>query len=162
MNTISTQELAGACRIFMTLAYPEGPSTIPLSKRAYAEIAVDGCLADYLPPTPKALAVCQDLSRAGGMHGYEFRLGSAAYPHLKLRVQLMDLHESPVWVYSVNTHDGFFHASSCLSAEEADAWKALVERNRSLKHQIETALAEAGYMTPVRLLRVDLTPTNPS
>src|SRR5579862_7391715 len=111
MNTISTQELAGACRIFMALAYPDGPGSIPVSKRAYAEIDLDGSLADYLPPTPRALGVCQDLSRAGGMLGYEFRLGSAAYPHLKLRIQLVDFHERPVWVYSVNTHDGFFQAA---------------------------------------------------
>jgi hypothetical protein len=95
--------------------------------------------------------------RAGGLVGYEFRLGSAQYPHLKLRVQQIELHDQYVWVFSVDTHDGFHRATQFLNGEEADAWRVLVENNRALKHQIEEALGQEGFLTPVRLLRIDLT-----
>ena len=162
MDPLTTTQLASACRVFMDLAYPDAQA-IPDSKRRYYEMPVDLPIADFLPPAPCAEGVCQDLTkRAGGLVGYEFRLGSADYPHLKLRVQLMDLHERQVWVYSVDTHDGFHKATQFLSPEEAAAWRTLTERNGLLKHQIEDALGREGFITPVRLLRIDLTsPTNP-
>lgn len=142
----------------MSLAYPDGAASIPASKRCYHELPADSTIADYLPPAAKSTSICQDLAkRAGGLVGYEFRLGSEHYPHLKLRVQLVDCHEHKLWVYSVDTHDGFHHATQFLNDEEAAAWRALVDRNRALKHQIEDALGKAGFITPVRLLRIDLT-----
>jgi hypothetical protein len=145
----------------MDVAYPDA-QCIPPSKRPYHEIDADRPLTDYLCPAPLAAGVCQDLSkRSGGLVGYEFRLGSARYPHLKLRVQSVDLHEQPVSVFSVDTHDNFHRATQFLDAAESEAWRALVEHNRSLKHQIEEALAAAGLLTPVRLLRIDFT-TKPS
>jgi hypothetical protein len=153
---ISTQELSRACRLFMEQAYPDGLDSIPENRRAYWSIAPGGALSDYLPPGPFAAGICQDLTRRGAT-GFEFRLGSHAHPHLKLRIQLTDLHGREVWVYSVDTHDHFLQAAQHVSAEEAEAWKLLVETNRALKHRIESALAAAGYMTPVSLLMVDLT-----
>lgn len=163
MPQLTTQELASACRIFMDMAYPDA-QIIPTIKRFYYEMAPESPLADFLPPSKGALGVCQDLSRrAGGLVGYEFRLGSAVYSNLKLRIQLVDLHQREVWVYSVDTHDGFHQAPQYLSPDEAEAWRKLVEHNRLLKHQIEEALALAGFVTPTRLLRIDLTaPTSPS
>lgn len=144
----------------MTLAYPGGAASIPANKQAYFNIAVDRAIEDFLPPSSTAACVCHDLSkRAGGLVGYEFRLGSAHYPHLKLRVQLVDCHEQKIWVFSVDTHDGFHRATQFLNHEEAAAWRELVERNRALKHQIEEELSRAGFITPVRLLRIDLTPS---
>ena len=35
MTGLTTAELARACRIFLTLAYPEGEATIPEKRRAY-------------------------------------------------------------------------------------------------------------------------------
>jgi hypothetical protein len=155
---LSTHDLAGACRIFMDLAYPDGPHTIPAFKLPYFEMTAERSLVEFLPPAPLSVNVTKTLSRnAGGSFGYEFRLGSAGYPHLKLRVQSMDLHDREVWVFSVDTHDGFCQVTQNLSPEEAQKWKALVEQNRALKHAIEKALANAGYMTPIALLRIDLT-----
>ena len=94
MNELSTRELAVACRIFMDLAYPEGVRTIPEFKLPFFEMTAEHSLIEFLPPAPRSVGVSKTLSRnAGGMFGYEFRLGSATYPHLKLRVQSMDLHQ---------------------------------------------------------------------
>lgn len=158
MNELSTRDLAGACRIFMDLAYPDGAHTIPDFKRPYYEMTAERSLVEYLPPAPQSVGVTKTLSRnAGGSFGYEFRLGCAGFPHLKLRVQSMDLREREVWVFSVDTHDGFCQATQNLSAEDAQKWKTLVEQNRTLKHAIEKALASAGHLTPIALLRIDLT-----
>lgn len=142
----------------MELAYPGGAGTIPENKRSYGDIPNDASIDAYLPPAPFALAVCQDLSKLeGGLRGYEFRLGSAVHPHLKLRVQPMDFHDRAVWVFSVDTHDRFLLATQHLDPEEAQKWHDLVAHNRTLKHQIEDALALAGFLTPKGLLQVDLT-----
>lgn len=162
VDTFSLQDLAQACRIFMEIGYPEG-CTIPEAKRAYADIGPEARLEDYLPPAAAAEKVCQDLSKLkGGLRGYEFRLGSAAHPHLKLRIQPVEVHERPVWVFSVDTHDRFLQAAQHQDPDEAQKWRELVEQNRQLKHQIEDALSLAGFLTPKGLLRFDLTSsTNP-
>jgi hypothetical protein len=158
VNELSTHDLAGACRIFMDLAYPDGPRTIPDFKLPYYEMTAERSLVEFLPPAPQSVGVTKTLSRnAGGSFGYEFRLGGASYPHLKLRVQCMDLHDRAVWVYSVDTHDGFCQVTQNLSPEDAQKWKTLVEHNRGLKHAIEQGLANAGYLTPIVVLRIDLT-----
>ena len=78
-------------------------------------------------------------SRRDSPRGYEFRLGSSRFPHLKLRAQLMEHAGSPVWVFTVDTHDGF--SRSCPQPPpnhpEAAAWLELQEANRRLKHAIE-------------------------
>lgn len=158
MIALPLQDLAQACRIFMDLAYPEGPNTIPANRRPYCDIAADASIDDYLPPSRHATTICQDLSKLkGGMHGYEFRLGSAAHPHLKLRIQSMEFHRRDVWIYSVDTHDRFLMAALQIDPAEAQKFRELVEYNRRLKHQIEDALALAGFLTPKGLLQVDLT-----
>jgi hypothetical protein len=155
------RDLARACRIFMDLAYPDGARSIPEFKLSYYEMTAERSLVEYLPPAPLSVGVTKTLSRnAGGMFGYEFRLGSASYPHLKLRVQSMDLHDREVWVYSVDTHDGFCRVTQNLSPEDAQQWKTLVEHNRGLKRAIEQALAKTGFLTPTALLRFDLTPAS--
>jgi hypothetical protein len=146
----------------MELAYADGLDRIPSDKRAYYDIAADGAIADFLPPSPRAVTVCQDLSKKGAVAaGYEFRLGSAKHPHLKLRIQLKEVQGGNVWVYAVDTHDRFLQATQHLNAAEAEAWKSLVESNRVLKHQIEEALAQAGFLTPINLLRLGLTSVRP-
>jgi hypothetical protein len=156
--TLSTQDLAPACRIFLSIAYPDGPATIPPQKRAYEDIGPAADVASYLPPSKNALGVCKDLTKSKvGLQGYEFRLGSATFPHLKLRIQVMDFHGKEVWVYSVDTHDQFHHASQHPTEEEAVRWRSITEQNRKAKYEIEVALASAGFLTPKHLLRLDLT-----
>ncbi len=41
LDALTTQELAQACRIFLDLAYPDGPDTIPANKLPYYTIAND-------------------------------------------------------------------------------------------------------------------------
>jgi hypothetical protein len=161
VNSLTTNELAGACRIFMDLAYPDGLRTIPVFKMPFYEMTSENSLIEFLPPAPKSVGVSKTMSR-GGAFGYEFRLGSASYPHLKLRVQSMDLHAREVWVYSVDTHDGIAKLAGTLSEEDAARWKTLVDQNRTLKRSIESALGKAGYLTPVALLSFDLTPASVS
>ena len=89
----------------------------------------------------------------GGTRGYAFRLGSAAFPHLKL--QVVDYDRSGVLVFGVDTHDAFLPN---LPADHPDtlAWKVLQEGNRKLKEQIERAWEREGLMTFNRLLREGL------
>lgn len=156
--TLTILDLAPACRTFMELAYAEGLDAIPEGKRPYFEIPADALIADYLPPAPRAAGICQDLSKLkAGVPGFEFRLGSTDHPHLKLRIQHMELHGREIWVYSVDTHDRFLEARQHLAPAEAAAWKSLVKSNSLLKQQIEAALARTGFLTPVSLLRLDLT-----
>jgi len=80
--------LGQACRIFLSLAYPEGENSIPVTKRAYLDICFERPLEPLLKPP-----VCQVLPRRTelgtpviGIRGYAFRLGSSVFPHLKLQV----------------------------------------------------------------------------
>lgn len=158
MDNLTIRDLSLACRVFMDLAYLDVPESVPECKRPYCDIPEESSIAEFLPPSPIARGIGQDLSKLkGAVQGYEFRLGSCDHPHLKLRIQRMEFHGNNVWVYSVDTHDRFLQATQHLSVEEADAWRKLTESNRTLKHKIEEALAAAGFMTPVSLLRVDLT-----
>jgi hypothetical protein len=157
LHSLTIQNLAKACRIFMELAYPDGAATIPINKRAYYEIGGDCPLHDFLPPAKAALCICQELPRrADAPHGYAFRLGSAAYPHLKLCVQPVAFHDRAVWVYSVDTHDGGLQLAKLISPADAQQWTAMTNQNRELKQEIESALTVAGFMTPNNLLQLDL------
>ena len=50
MNSLTTELLSQACRIFFNLAYPAGKQTIPEKKRAYLDITPDMPLTAFLPP----------------------------------------------------------------------------------------------------------------
>jgi len=159
MADLTTAQLRQACQIFMDLAYPDGPSAIPVKKRAYYEMDTELPLADYLHPSPRAAGIAQDLStRRGGAFGYEFRLGCAGFMHLKLQAQRMERSDGTAWVFSVDTHDAFSSTSIQPPRDHPDAprWLALQEANRQLKDQIEDELEQAGFVTFKSLLRVDL------
>jgi len=159
MRELTTSQLGQACRIFMELAYPGGTATIPLKKRAYYAIDPARPLRDFLPPASEACGIAQDLStRKDGSCGYEFRLGSAYFPHMKLRVLLMEQHGESVWVYTVDTHDAFSRHSVQPPTDHPDAaaWLALQDTNRQLKDRIEDELEQAGFPTFKGLLRGDL------
>lgn len=154
---LATGDLARACRVFLDLAYPDGAETIPVNKRAYFDIGADSPIEDFIPPAKVALSVCQELPRRqDAQRGYAFRLGSAAYPHLKLCVQPILFRDHPVWVYSVDTHDGGAKLANLMPPGEAHQWRAMIGQNRRLKEEIESALALAGFLTPNNLLQLDL------
>src|SRR4051812_45862929 len=61
MLELPTAQLGQACRIFMTLAYPTRPESIPPKKRAYYAIDPARPLRELLPPAPDAVGIAQDL-----------------------------------------------------------------------------------------------------
>jgi hypothetical protein len=158
MSQMTSECLGRACRLFMDLAYPGGLDTIPPKKLPYYHLPADAPLADFLPPAARAAGVCQSLAGKEGKHGYEFRLGSAYFPHLKLRVHEMDHRGTSLWVYSVDTHDAFSRSNYAPPAEHPDAaaWRSLQEKNALLKARIEEALEAAGFVTFKGLLRMGL------
>jgi hypothetical protein len=159
MTELSTALLSQACNLFMELAYPDGPTTMPAKKRAYFQIDPARPVTDFLPPAPDAASIAKDLStRKDGPRGYEFRLGSVHFPHLKLHIQRMEHRGDTVWIFAVDTHDAFSRHAVQPPADhpEAAAWTALQDRNRELKERIEDEFEHAGLLTFKSLLRSDL------
>jgi hypothetical protein len=139
--------LGQACRIFLELAYPGAPGTIPPAKAAYFDPPPDLNLAALLKPP--VCAIVKDFE--GRLRGYSFRLGSAIYPHVKL--QVVHHEEKSPCVFSVDTHD-----TLRLDPNHPDApgWAKLQIANRQLKEQIEHAWEAAGLLTFNGLLRQEL------
>jgi hypothetical protein len=125
MKEINAELLVPACRIFLSLAYPEGPETIPVA------------------PIGQVLKTSE-----GELRGYALRLGSAHFPHLKLQVVCCG--EGGAWVVAVDTHDAL-----PLAADHPDRerWSQLQTANRRCKEAIERAWEEAGLLTFHALLR---------
>ena len=122
MQPLTTSLLSRACRIFMDLAYPAGPASIPVKKRFYWELPGDKPITAYLPPAAEALGICQILPNKDGQPaGYEFRLGSSGFPHLKLRLQPVQHRGDHVWVAMVDTHDAFSREARRPPPEHPDA-----------------------------------------
>lgn len=153
---VAMPQLARACRAFLRLAYPEGPESIPERRRVYYDLPADGQAEHYLPPAAVAEGVGQVIvGPSGGVRGYALRLGSACFPHLKLKLQLIDYNNSTAWVFMVDTHDSFSRESPQPPPDHPDAagWQALQAANRELKAKIEKALEEQGLTTFHGLLR---------
>src|SRR5205823_3586590 len=99
MYGLTTALLGQASRTFLSLAYPDGPSTIPSPRRAFLTLTPDQPLEPLLvPPLCEVLRTPQKELR-----GYAFRLGSATYPHLKL--QAISQENGADWIFAVDTHD---------------------------------------------------------
>lgn len=158
MTPLTSEQLGRACRIFMDFGYPDGVDMIPPKKRPYYHLSGDASLQDYLPPAPAAQGVCQELAKKESPPGYEFRLGSAHFPHLKLRVHQVSHRGQQVWVYSVDTHDAFSRTNYAPPDDHPDAaaWRNLQQRNAVLKSTIEEAFEANGYLTFKGLLRLGL------
>lgn len=138
--------LALACRIFLHLAYPGAPDTIPEPRRGFWTLQDDQELEPLLAPP-----LCEPLRREdGGGRGHAWRLGSAGYPHLKLQAVNQD--DGPL-LFAVDTHDALRVPPD---HPDAAAWSALQIANRQLKEKIEKAWDEAGLLTFNGLLRRDL------
>jgi hypothetical protein len=147
MCGLTTALLGRASRTFLTQAYPGGPSSIPLARRVFLDLAPDQPLEPLLaPPLCEVLRAPQ-----GKLRGYAFRLGSATYPHLKLQV-IGQEHENAC-IFAVDTHDGF---GLDPNHPDAAAWAKLQIANRQLKEQIERAWEADGLLTFNGLLRREL------
>ena len=155
MLGLTTAELARACRIFLTLAYPGGAATIPEKRRAYLHLAEDVRVSADLPPAEVAKGIGQVLQNTeGGLHGYSLRLGSSSFPHLKLR--MTDYNHGAAWVFGVDTHDAFPRGVLEEGSAEHAAWTLLQLNNRQLKEAIERAWGQEGLWTFHKLLKLDL------
>jgi hypothetical protein len=145
MGGLTTELLGRACRTFLTLAYPEGPATIPANRRRFWTIDRDDAVEALLG----AGGLSERLPAAdGSTRGYTLRLGSARFPHIKLQVLLPG--PAPECVFAVDTHDVL---RCTVSAAEAEAWQRLQADNRLLKQRIEQELEKDGLLTFNALLR---------
>jgi hypothetical protein len=156
MQQLTTHLLSRVCRIFLELAYPEGPSTIPVKKRLYFDIPSEQPIEAFLPPSAGAVGVCQARSGdTGELCGYDFRLGSSHFQHLKLRLQLVNVNNVATWVAMVDTHDAFSKDTSCPPADHPDAqvWLQIQNANRALKQKIEAAFEQNNVATFNSILR---------
>lgn len=155
---VSTSDLALACRIFLQHAYPSGPDSIPVKKRHYVDMNPHRPLSDFLPPSPGA-EICQmTVSPQGEIRGFTLRLGCAHFPHLKLKLQIVDHNGSLQPLFAVDTHDAFSTTSTYPPEDHPDAaaWLDLQRSNRELKQTIESEWIAAGLTTFNSLLRSDL------
>ncbi len=144
MKGLTTPLLARACRIFLTLSYPDGPGTIPPPRQSYFNMDPGLSLESFLaPPVCQALVVPET-----GNPKLAFRLGSAVFPHLKL--QILDCDNQGTLVFAVETHDAFRPDSG---HPDAAAWAQLQLANRLLKEQIEHAWEKEGFLTFNALLK---------
>jgi hypothetical protein len=147
MKELPTLLLSQACHTFLTLAYPEGETTIPPPKNVFYHLTPDQSLDHVLRPP-----LCQTLrTEAGALRGFALRLGSTSYPHLKLQVVWHE--KSEAWVFAVDTHDN-------LQLEpghpDADRLARLQSANGRLKEQIERAWEAEDLTTLNALLRREL------
>jgi len=153
MPGLCPNQLGQACRIFLSLAYPEGGTSIPATKRAYLDICFERPLEPLLrPPVCQVLPRISDLvgTPIAGIRGYAFRLGSSVFPHLKLQV-VGQSHEE--LVFSVDTHD---QIRVPPNHPDAAGWAQIQTANRKLKEEIERAWEAAGLLTFNALLRREL------
>jgi len=148
MKGLTSSLLGRACRIFLTLAYPDGEAAIPPNRRPYLHIAEDQPLEGLLK-APVGQAV---LGEAGKVRGYAFRLGSCDYPHLKLKVT--DCDDNGTLVFGVDTHD------ACLNLDpgspEGARWAHIRASNQRLKEKVEQLWEAEGLPTFNSLLRRQL------
>jgi hypothetical protein len=159
MQQSMTPLLGQACRIFLALAYPEGPASIPAKKLLYYDLPADESIASFLPPAACAVGVCQELRGEHGTPcGYDLRLGSSSFAHLKLRLQLVKHDSHSTWVYMVDTHDAFSRDTRFPPPDHPDAkqWLLMQCANRLLKEKIEAAFEQHGLATLNSLLRDEL------
>jgi hypothetical protein len=143
MQGLTSSLLGQACRIFLTIAYPEELNQLPPPRSHFLDLQGGEELETLLTPP-----LCKTLQTPEGEpRGYSLRLGCSHYPHLKLEIVQ---HSCGEILLSVNTHD----ALPCAANHpDATAWAELQAGNRALKEAIERAWEDAGLVTFNKLLR---------
>jgi hypothetical protein len=159
MQELTTDLLTPACRLFLALAYPGGEATVPEPRRAFLALPPGEVVADWLQNVGAPRTLCQPVRGAdGALLGYALRLGSATFPHLKLKAQWVGQGDAGAWVFAVDTHDAFFHEHRRPPPDHPDAaeWVRLQVANQQLKERIERAWEREGLCTFNSLLRSEL------
>jgi hypothetical protein len=140
--------LSRACRIFLGRAYPSGQ--VPSRCLAYLQLEPEDAVEPLLgPPVCELLIRCKETG--SGLRGYAFRLGSRAFPHVKLQMIWHD--DIDDWVLSVDTHDAIRVRPTDPDFERL---RQLQEENRQLKEQVEQDWEADGLWTFNALLRQSL------
>lgn len=158
MHRLTTDLIGRACKVFLPLAYPDGDAAIPAKKRCFLCLPADADFFAQLAATPAIGECCQVVRRQDRVQALLIRLGSRHYPHLKMKVQLLDHEQGDLWLFSVDTHDAFSKTAFLPPRDhpEAAAWMLLQTQNAAIKERIEAALEQAGLETFNSLLRRDL------
>ena len=124
MNVLELMQ--NAAKIYLDLAYPDGPSKSVREKmQAFALISDD-----------ESLLASPLMERENTR--YCMRLGNAAYPHMKLTFSIED--KRPV--FYVDAHDSHFSVSKDIPGY--DRLVLMREQNQALKKRIERSWKRAG------------------
>ncbi len=83
------------------------------------------------------------------VRSFAVRLGNAQYPHMKMRISLPP--RDRVYLFSVDSHDGFLHASA--GTPDYDALEALKTHNSTIASAVTAAWEADGLMTERNYLR---------
>ncbi len=159
MTGLTTETVATACRLFLEMAYPAGVASVPEKRRLYAHLPPGHDFAAYQGQNLFPAATFQTLSNGdGAVCGYALRLGSAGFPHLKLKIQWLEDGAQKGWIFAVDTHDAFSRESRRPpdGHPDAEAWSRLQRANAELKEKIERAWEHAGLVTFNAVLRQGL------
>jgi len=129
---------------------------------AYVEVAYGGqapdSIRELLPPgdfAPAEWLMSDSVQRdpAGAplpaVRSFAVRLGNSQYPHMKLRISLPP--RGRVYLFSVDAHDGFLHASA--GTPDHAALEALKAYNSSVASVITAAWEADGLLTERSYLR---------
>jgi hypothetical protein len=165
MQCLTTDLIRQACSIFLPLAYPGGDGAVPAKKQGLLNLPRGLDLLDHLSADAATRDCCQLVfGKTGSVRAVLFRLGCTHYPHLKLKVQLVDHDQGAVWLVGVDTHDAYSPTSFLPPPGHPDvaAWATLQAANAALKERIEAAWDQAGLTTFNGLLRRDLNKPPPS
>jgi hypothetical protein len=137
--------LQEAARLYLEEAYAgEAPPAAVQARLAWPagdtldELAAGEMFERAPPDVP--LAQCERL---------RLRLGSSAYPHMKLGLDRVP--GSADWVLTVDSHDRLLLAAA--GEDEREALEALLRHNAEVKTRIERRWNEAGLPTFERFVR---------
>jgi len=145
---ITVEMVREAARVFLDRAYPGGAVPETVSER------LDCLSGPDLPAVLRSESVEVEEGCDGPSGRYAFRLGSRAYPHVRLVLERCSGCDE--FIFSVDTHDRHFLFGPEVSAETRHRFEAVQDQNRSLKADIERAWTEAGLPTFERFIRDSL------
>ncbi len=83
------------------------------------------------------------------IRSFAVRMGNSKYPNMKLRMSLPP--RDRIYLFSVDSHDGFLHASE--GTPDYEALEALKAHNSSIASEVTAAWEAAGLMTERSYLR---------